>query len=490
MKYIVGIDIGTSSCKTVLVDLHGTVVSSAVKEYATRVEGTNAFQHPDIWFLALCDTVQSACGNGISPRDIVAVGCTGQAQTTTFLDESGRVLRDSPLWFGMGAIEITEAAAEKHRKLFRRYCHMDLSTQRTLGKIIWLKENDPGNWKKTDKILFTSAYIVYRLTGELIADTFNLTSSCMNDVHTNQWSDEILNLFEIEKERVPYPAVNPNTVVGKITKSAAEETGLPQGIPVIAGCSDVASECYSVNISGNQLKLRLGSAGAANAVFDKAKFTGDTSVCTPYLTDDKYLMGRYTTACARSVKWVRDMFFPHLPRNDYAYSLMDREAINSPLGASGMVFHPFLNGEDSPYYNSKLRGKIVGINLDHTRGDILRAVYEGVSYSLRDMLMSEPNFQSIKEIIYVGGGTRSRVWMPILANILGMNGVIPIYSDAAYGVALQAATGAGIFDGYIAADKSKKNGIVMSFEPMKHKIYEEHFQRYKQLALIEKGILW
>jgi len=492
MKYSVGIDIGTSACKTVIIDTLGDIVASASKEYFAREEDGNAFQNPNDWFNAVIETINHACKNGgIDPKDICAVGCTGQAQSSTFLDREGNSLGESLLWFGSTAVEKTEAVAKKFAGKFEDHCHMGLATTRTLSKLFWILENDPGRWEKTDKVLFTSAYIVYRLTGEIIADSSNITLSSLNDVATNQWCDELVEQFIQDKEKLPSPVIGSEQIAGKTTEKIARLTGIPKGTPVIAGCADVTAECYALNLCGkSQLKLRLGSCGAANAVFDGSSFVDDRKICSPYLSDKGKFLGRYTMACARSVKYARDTFFSELEKNDHAYEIMDSEAVQSPRGAKGLLFHPFLNGEDHPYHDPLLKAKLVGMDTTQNRGDIVRAVYEGVSFSLRDMIESEPYFDDLHQILFVGGGTLSKVWLPLLADVLGRPGVVPVYGDASFGVGLMAGDAVGILDGCAAAERSKAMGKQVDYDPSAHEFYNERFEKYKKLALIEKGILW
>ena len=174
--------------------------------------------------------------------------------------------------------------------------------------------------------------------------------------------------------------------------------------------------------------------------------------------------------------------FSELPADSNTYTVMDKEASTVPLGSEGLLYHPYLSGENAPYFNSSLRAKFNGINSGHIRMHFLRAVYEGVSFSLRDVINSVKEFENVKEVFFVGGGTKSKLWVAILTDVLGKGATIPQYCDAAYGAALMAGQGAGIWDARNKIESNLKNSIKVGFNEENHQKYNEVFKKYMELA--------
>lgn len=485
MEYVLGIDIGTSGCKCVLLDMQGKPFKSKSREYfpVMLADGT-VEQNPNEWYAAVIGCLQEfSTVDGVDLKEIVAVSVTGQMQGITLLGADGEPVRDSILWNDIRCEKETNLLNEQFQSIFERTIGFPATPALTVSKIHWLKNNEPENWHKTDKFTFASNFITYRLTGRITADENNITLSGLNDVKKNAWSDELIALCGVEPSKVP-ELTGCFDVIGHITKKAAAETGLSEGVPVVAGGGDAGAESYSIGIAGtSKMKIRLGSAADINMVvhIDKVRhmevWPGIRDVMRDYV-----LIGRYTKACAASIKWVRDVFYSEQPAESATYVLMDKEARAVPLGAGGLLYHPYLSGENAPYFNSALRAKFTGINAGHRRGHFVRAAYEGVSFSIRDVIQSVREFQNAEEYIFVGGGTKSALWISILADVLGKGGIIPEYCDAAYGAALMAGHGVGIWDGRATAENNMKNSRRVYHDPENHEKYNEVFKRYMELA--------
>ena len=485
MDYVAGIDIGTGACKTVIIDADGEVKAEAAKEYCAKVNGEHADMDPMEWWKAAAETLRISChAAGIDPSKIVSVGVSGQMQGCTFIGKDGKPSRDSMLWYDLAPAAESRALNEKYGDLFKRHCCMPSVPSLTGSKIKWVMNHQPDIWAKTDKFLFASSFITYLLTGVIAVDRSNLGLSGLNDVRANGWSAELIAATGVAQDKFP-PLLDSLDFVGKVTQNAASFTGLRAGTPVIAGCGDASAECFSVNIAGrSEIKLRLGSAAAVNAVIPIEWLGAKAASATPYITDGMVTIGNYTKGCALSVKWVRDTFFSELPKVDSSYESMDQEASGVALGSRGIIYHPYLNGENAPYYDAELRAKFTGIHSSARRGEFVRAAYEGVSFSIRDMIENDQGLREMDAVIFCGGGTKSRVWLPILADVLGKSGVVPKSADAAFGVALMAAQSAGLLDGAKAADKSRAAGILVSYSQENHEQYTAIFKRYLSLARV------
>ena len=484
MKYVAGIDIGTSSCKTVLVDASGVLVATSSMEYFAK-PGDNADMDPMDWWNAAVTTLKSACEKiGISPAQIGAVGCSGQMQGCTFIGKDKKPVRDSMLWYGTSPKEICARLNQEYGDVFLRNCQSLSMPSLTGSKIRWVMEHEPEVWAKTDKFLFAPSFIGFMLTGEAVVDRSELGLSGLNNVVEGEWSKELMDITGVTAEKMP-ALMDSIEIMGTVTKEAAGLTGLLEGTPVIAGCGDGPAESFSVNIAGkSEMKLRLGSACAANAVIPKDWLGTKVQYASPYADREHYHIGNFTSNCALAVKWVRDTFFSELKKEDKSYSLMDAEAKDCKLGSGGLLFHPYLNGEAAHYADPWMTAKFTGITINCRRSDFLHAVYEGVSFSIRDMVEHNEGLALMENVVFCGGGTKSSVWMPILLDVLGRDGVIPKSGDASFGVALMAGQAIGLFDAAKAADASRDAGRAVTFNAENHQRYNKIYQKYLDMVKI------
>lgn len=486
MKYVTGIDIGTSGCKTVLLDETGTVAGSASKEYfAETRENGYAAQNPQDWYKAFVETLHEICRKRkISPGDIEAVCATGQMQGCTFLGKDGEAVRDSLLWYDTSPVKEVELFHKSFGDIFCKACNMNATTSLTGSKIKWVMNHEPSVWEKVYKFTFASCYITYRLTGNLTVDTNNLGLSGLNSVKDNGWSQELLELTGVEKEKVP-DLTGCFDAVGTVSKKAAKETGLREGVIVIAGGGDGAAECYSTGIAGkSELKIRLGSAGDVAAVLHESRFEGGNVEGMRYVQPQYLQVGNYIKGCALSVKWIRDTFFSGYDKKYDAYSRMDALIPEFEAGTGGLMFHPYIAGENAPYFDADLKGKFTGISIAHSRGDFLSAAYEGISYAIRDLIESIPRIWDLEKIVIVGGGAKSGPWVRALTDVMGKNAMIPAYCDASLGAALMAGDGAGIFNSKEIVERNRTSGRYVEYSKERHSQYNGLFKVYQTRALI------
>ena len=486
MKYVIGIDIGTSGCKNVLLDQTGAVVGSASKEYyAVSGENGYAAQNPLDWYQAFIETLHEICRkHSIDIKDITAISATGQMQGCTFIGEDGEAVRDSLIWYDTSPAEEVERFNEKYGEVFQSTCNMRSTTSLSGSKIKWLMNHEADSWERVHKFTFASSYITYKLTGNLSVDTNNLGLSGLNSVRDNGWSDELMQITGVAQEKVP-ALTGCFDIIGKVSQKAAAETGLSPDTIVIAGGGDGATECYSIGIAGNsELKIRLGSAGDVAAVIHENRFPDQKYVGMRYVKPEYLQVGNYTKGCALSVKWVRDTFFSDYAKEYDVYARMDALIENFEAGSGGLMYHPYIVGENAPYFDAGLRGKFTGINVSHNRANFLAAAYEGISYSLRDLIESIPIIAQMERIVIVGGGAKSQPWVQALTDIMGKNAVIPAYCDASYGVALMAGEAAGLFESGKIVEKNRTQGKYIEYSRERHQTYNQLFEHYKKIALI------
>lgn len=484
MKYLLGIDIGTSSCKCVLLDLNGKLIANRSSEYTPIMTADGASeQDPSDWYHAMIECLNDFKRNdNIELANIQAICPTGQMQGATFIGTNGEHIRKSILWNDIRCEYEVDILNQKYTELFINEIGFAATTALTISKLIWLKNREPENFNQISKFLLAPNYIGYKLTGEYVADVNNITLSGLNSLQQNCWSPELQKISEIPLSYFP-KVVNSFSVIGTVTEKAAFETGLPVGAKVIAGGGDAASESFSIGISNlNKLKIRLGSAADINLVVPLSKLPVGVWPGIRDVVDNHILIGQYTKACAASVKWIRNTFFSELVNDENSYSKMDLEAKSIPIGSENLIYHPFLFGENAPYFDSSLRASYHGINGGHTRAHFLRAGYEGISFSIRDVLESVPNFMQAEEIIFVGGGTKSSLWVQILCDVIGKSALIAENCDAAFGAALMAGEGSGVLNSKEVVANNLRNSKRVEFNPENHKKYSEIFSKYRELV--------
>ncbi len=493
-KHYLGVDIGSGSCKVSLMDESGNVVCSASREYSPQCVRPGWFeQDPAEWYDAFVACLKRIAGEpGVDGRDIAAVAATGQMKGATFIGRSGEVVRKSILWNDLRNVGEVEEAKARYGDLLSGLSLNPFNTTSAFAKALWLRNNEPRNWERTSTIVFPKDFITYRLTGALQTDVTEAAGFCFyNAPNRRWWPDDVIGRFGFPVDKLP--DISPSTrVVGGVSRQAAEETGLRAGTPVVAGGSDATIESLAIGLIGSrQCKIRLGTAGALVTVVDgldrveKGKY-----YVWPYIVPGTFMLDNNTRSCAQSTAWFRGVFLKEEASSDAAYTRMAEEASGVPPGAEGLFFHPYLLGEDSPYWDTALKGSFFGLQAGHTRGHCARAVYEGTAFALRDARSAFGSLaDGFSEYLMVGGGTKNPVWTSIIADVLGVDATIPLQADAAKGACMIAAIGAKAFAGYEEAIKRcVQNGRLIRFNEKNHEKYSEIFIRYREIKTKFDGL--
>ena len=484
MNCVLGIDIGTSGCKLVLLDEKGNHLLTESQELfpTTKADGT-VEQNPNDWYQTTISCLNKMKNEyKIDLHHICAIGVTGQMQGITLLDKNYEPVRNSMLWNDIRSEKETAALKEKHQVYMESITGYPISTGLSVTKIHWLKKHEPQSWEKTFKFIYASNFISFKLTGIVSTDENNICQSGLSDIRKNQWSEELLNICEIEKDKLPQ-VLGCFEIIGGVTKKAAQETGLKEGTLVIAGGGDAGAESYSISLAdANRMKIRLGTAADMNVVYHTSKVTNDQWQGFRDVVKDYLLFSAIIKSCAFSIKWARSVFYSEQPAGPETYVLMDKEAATIPLGSEGLIYFPYLYGEAAPYYNPNLTAKFMGMKGGMNRGHFVRSVYEGVSFAIRDVIRSTQQFENIKEFVFIGGGTKSRLWLSILADVLGHDALLPKYCDAAYGAALMAGDGTKMWDGKTIAARNMQDCTLIKSIPENHQKYTEIFGKYLEYA--------
>jgi xylulokinase len=442
-----GIEVGTSGSRAVVIDEKGKVLASetvAHQNFASPEIGW-AEQNPRDWRRASVQAIR-ACLNreNIKAANIAAVGFSGQMHGSVFLDERGEVLRPALLWCDQRTEKQCRAITKKigAERLIELVSNPAV-TGFTLPKILWLRENEPEIWGRVKTILLPKDYVRFCLSNDLASDVTDASGTLLFDVKKRDWSDAMLEAFEIEKSLLPkvYESVE---ITGTISEQGARETGLLNGTPLIAGAGDNAAGAVGMGIfAPGAASATIGTSGVIFVVTDKPTldFKGRThTMC--HAVPNRWQMTGVTQGAGLSLKWFRENF--GCGEN---YDELVNAAAEIPAGADGAIWIPYLMGERTPHLDPHARAAFVGLTANHTKAHLVRAVLEGVAFSLRDSLeiFRELNIP-IEKIRLGGGGAKSALWRQIQADVYGQTVErLEAEEGAAFGAAILAGVGSGFW---------------------------------------------
>lgn len=445
---VLGIDVGTTSTKVVLVAENGDILAEAeVAQAVSTPRPTWAEQDPDMWWNSMKEAAKHALGQASTARssiEVRAMGLSGQMHSSVFLDANGAVIRPAILWSdGRTTTQCRQIAAKVSTEVLHRTVGNLALEGFTAPKLLWLRDNEPENYERLHSLVLAKDYVRYRLTGELATEPSDAVGTLLFDVREKRWSPEMLNLLDVSPDILPR-IVGSSEVSGRITEGIARELGLQPGIPVVGGGGDNAAAAVGSGIvDTGRAQSSIGTSGTLLTPIGKPQVDRLMRLHTfcHCLPDQWYLMGVILSA-GNSLRWLRDVLLAD--RTDGGYDFLTSEAEQAPPGSDGLFFLPYLSGERTPHNDSAARGVFFGLHLGHTRAHMVRAVMEGVCFALRDSLelMREMGV-SLSEIRAVGGGARSGLWKQMQANVYGARVVTMAPSAGpAYGAALLAAVGA------------------------------------------------
>jgi len=485
MDYLLGLDIGTSGVKALLISVEGKIISSKTESYplATPHPGW-AEQSPYDWWEATVKVIRETISNiAINSNQIKGISLSGQMHSSVFLNEKMEVIRPAILWSDTRTSEQCQEIYTKVGGLNQliRYVSNPALEGFTAPKILWLKEREPENYKKVKYILLPKDYIRYRLTGELFTEVSDAAGTLLFEVIKKRWSTGLLEKLEIDQDLLP-SVLNSFDIAGRITKPIAEKTGLKFKTPVIAGGADNA--CGAVGsgiIQEGRVMVSIGSSGVVLAQTDnpQADQQGRIHLFNHACPDSWYMMGVMLSA-GMSYEWLQKKLF----NNSLDYSKLDQLAEEIEPGSEGLIFLPYLYGERTPHNDANARGVYFGISGKHDQRHFVRAVLEGVTFALKDSLeLIKDKGVKIKEIRAIGGGAKSKVWQQILADILGEEiNLLNVEEGPAFGAALIAGVGVGVYSSFAEAVNEiikVKKTIVPRIQ--NNKKYNQYYQLYKKL---------
>lgn len=494
-KYLLGADMGSGGCKVTVIDEEGNLVAEGAREYPTYYPYSGWAENLASDLLeAFCEAVRGTLEKArISPRQIQALCTVGVTHNTVLLGAADNVLRPIITMFDERSWEETQRIKRDFGKRILEICGNEVTPLWTLPQLVWLRNHEPETYRSIRKYMFPKDYVRYMITGTYVTDWIDAMGTLFYDPFNRCWSREICEYLGIDPETLP-EAVSPRQVVARVNSQGAQLTGIAEGTPVVCGSSDTAAEVFASGaIRTGQCTVKLATVGRICVVADAP--APDPKLLTyRHLVEGKWYVGTGTKACASSVRWARDTFCEAEKRaaaeiGVNAYEIMDLQAAKAPAGSLGLIFHPYLLGEQAPYYDPSLRGHFLGISFRHSKAHFLRSVYEGTAFSLRDSLdLIRSVGVTIGEIRLIGGGTKSRLWSQIIADVLNEELNVPRIADASLGAALLAGIGVGAFkDEAEAIDRAVRIDRTLLPQPESRRIYDRLFEAYRRsyLALRE-----
>ena len=371
------------------------------------------------------------------------------------LDEQGSVVRPALIWCDVRTEKQCRDLTAKigHQRLIQLTCNPALANF-TLTKLLWVGENEPENWKRVRAVMLPKDYVRFRLTGERATDLADASGTLLLDVAHRRWSPEMLEAAEIDERLLP-SLHESSDVCGQISSKGAAETGLRVGTPVVAGAGDQAAGATGMGIvTAGTVSATIGTSGVVFAATDRPALDprGRMHTFCHAIPGRWHVMG-VTQAAGLSLRWFRDNFAVDSSGGRESYDRLTAEAAKIPAGSDGLLWTPYLMGERTPHLDSSARGALVGLTASHTRAHVVRAILEGVAFSLRDTftLFQEMDVP-VTNIRLGGGGARSPLWRQIQADIYGRAvEIVEAEEGAAYGAAILAGVGAGMWSSVDAA---------------------------------------
>jgi xylulokinase len=447
--YLLGIDVGTGGTRALILDERGRVVTSATEDhrpFASPHIGW-AEQDPCDWWRACGIAVRRALAQANLRKDkdqISCVGLSGQMHGAVLLDEQERVVRPALIWCDVRTekqcLDLTAQVGAD--KLIQLTCNPAL-TNFTLTKCLWVRENEPENWGRVRSLMLPKDYVRFRLTGERATDVADASGTLLLDVAKRRWSKAMLKLVQMDESLLPNLYESPE-ICGQISDAGADATGLKKGTPVVAGAGDQAAGAIGMGVvSPGTVSATIGTSGVVLAATDHPALDSKGRVHTfCHAVSGRWIAMGVTQAAGLSLRWFRDQFGSG--DGHESYEGLTTEATKAPPGCDGLLWAPYLMGERTPHLDPAARGMLVGLTASHKRSHVIRAILEGVAFSLRDTFTIFREMEvPAKKIRLGGGGARSPLWRQIQADIYGQPvETVEAEEGAAYGAAILAGVGA------------------------------------------------
>ena len=479
MKYLLGIDFGGGASKATLLSEQGEIVAENTVEYRTYYDAQGmAEQDPCDWLSALTANTRAILAkSGISPESIAAVAIDSATHTSLVTDAEMRPLRRAMHWTDSRSREESKLLFEKYgEEIFQKTYHKP-DTIWTLPQLLWLKNNESALFDKVRYIFFEKDYIRYFLTGVYATDSIEAEGSMLFNCQSRAWDTSLCAMAGITPDMLP-PIYAPTDSAGVVLPYAAEKTGLAAGTPVIICSTDTVMEVFASGaVSRGDMTVKLATAGRICVITDRP-YPDRHIINYSHIVPGLYYPGTATKSAAASHRWYRDTFGED-------YTTLNAGAVSVPVGAEGLIFHPYLRGELTPYASPTLSGSFTGMRATHTKGHFSRAVLEGVCYSLLDCkkYLDTLGIEKGDHATLLGGGSKGDLWAQMTADVLGIKLIRTVSSESSLGSAMLAGVATGIFrDVKDAVSRCIRVRDEFYPNPENTAAYAKYFVRYKKIA--------
>lgn len=508
-KYLLGFDCGTNESKGVLITAEGELMKMARRPHQLISPQPGYAEHDPIktWWKDFCEIVKELFETtGVSPEAVAGIGISTVMAGITPVDRSGNPLRNAIL-YGIDqrctkqAAELNEAVGEAG---MQEWAGQNMDIEVFGPKILWIRENEPEIFQRTFKFTIASGFLTARLTGRYCVDRYSaMAAQPMLNRRTMRWDEEMCRLV-CPKEMLP-DIMQTTDVIGGVTAKAAAETGLAEGTPVICGTTDAGAEAVSVGVvRPEEMMVMYGST--TFFIYTTETYRDHTGMWAgDYTIPGLYCNSGGMATTGSLTKWLRDVTAKELLQEELAggenaYATLFREAETVPLGSHGVMILPYFMGERMPIRDPLASGLILGLDLNKTRGDLVRAAFEGIGYGIcQNLDLLRAQGADMSNLVAVGGGTKTRQWMQIVSDICGVKQSIPEISfGASYGDALLAGLGVGLISSpeeikrmirirYTVVPDPEKTAMYQPYRELFKKAYKNNRELMHQLKQIEGG---
>ncbi|HTU32726.1 MAG TPA: xylulokinase [Candidatus Acidoferrum sp.] len=488
-RKILGIDVGTGGTRAVLLDETGKIVASVTTEHApiSAPQIGWAEQDPRDWWRATCAAIKDCLQLArVMPNEVAGIGLTGQMHGMVLLDAAGEVLRPAIIWCDQRTESEGRAITAKvgARRLIELTANPAL-TNFTLTKIWWVQQHEPQLWSRVRTVLLPKDYARFRLTGARACDVADASGTLLFDVAHRRWSQPMAEISGINPEVLPYIFESPE-ISGRISDEGARATGLCAGTPVVAGAGDQAAGAVGMGIvRPGAVSATIGTSGVVFASTAKPTIDPEGRIHTfCHAVPGRWHVMGVTQAAGFSLRWFRDELCGTPSRNCVSYDELTAEAAKTKPGADGLLWLPYLMGERTPHLDPDARGALVGLTAQHTRGHVVRAILEGVAFSLRDTFTIFRELKlPVESIRLGGGGARGKLWRQIQADVYGMPvEILEAEEGAAYGAALLAGVGVSVWPSVEqACEVTVKVAEVVEPDPAHMALMNRRYEQYRAL---------
>jgi len=484
IRKILGIDLGTTNCKAIILEEDGKILGISCIEYPLIKRRENYIeQDPQEWWKAVKEVIKRViAATKVNPKEIISLSISSQGISFVPVDKEGTPLYNAISWLDKRAIKQTKEILKKFS--LKEMFHLTgkrVNPGYILPKLLWLRENEPIIFKNTHKFLMAEDYLIMKFTGKFITDHSLAAGTLLYDVNKLCWSEEIIDRFCISQEKLPEIKWS-GTPIGKISSDAAKETGLNKKTLIVVGGQDQKCAALGAGIKHKVATISLGTASAITIITNKAIIDEEMRIpCFPFLIPGFWVLEGVISTAGEALKWIQEIL-----NMKGSYQSLNELAQKSLPGSNGIFFLPYLAGISSPDWQPEAKACFWGLNLSTKKNDIIRVVMEGIGFEIkRNISVMEELSGKVEKIRIFGGGAKSNLWLKIISNITGKEmEVFKTTEIASLGVCILAGTGAGIYKNYENA-LGKLNPPIKRIKPVPadQDVYQEKYQVYQKILL-------